>query len=187
MPPLGGRLSRVLRLRAGADGAGSVHARAGALSRALRLRAANLRATTASVLRALGHDALQGRDARLLRRLVVLEADASPTRHVECHALPGAKKKCERPNETTVHYVSKPEGAVKYYRTPEGARDGSSAPGYYWPRCSNSTRLGVGPNWSKCARSRSQVAQWKVLKSDCHKKESMTADPYMDTFVRDFA
>jgi hypothetical protein len=122
-----------------------------------------------------------------LRRLVVPEADASPTRHVECHALPGAKKKCERPNETTVHYVSKPEGAVKYYRTPEGARDGSSAPGYYWPRCSNSTRLGVGPNWSKCARSRSQVAQWKVLKSDCHKKESMTADPYMDTFVRDFA
>ena len=49
------------------------------------------------------------------------------------------------------------------------------------------TMLGVGPNWSKCARSRSQVAQWKVPKSDCHKKESMTADPYMDTFVRDFA
>ena len=120
-----------------------------------------------------------------LRRLFTIADQDSPTRHVPCHAKPGAKKQCKRPNETSVHYVSKPEGAVMYYTTPDGKRDGSSAPGYYHPRCAtNDTRKDgrlhwqVRP-WTRCAQARAHVATPQVQQAVCNSTE-----PYADEFVR---
>ena len=90
-----------------------------------------------------------------LRRLVVLTKNEYPTSHSICHAKAGAKKQCARPNETKTHYISNPAAGVKYYLTPEGRIDGSSAPNYYQPRCSNTS---APRRWSACDQARSHVA-----------------------------
>lgn len=75
-----------------------------------------------------------------LRGLVVLGDDELPLVHQVCHAKQGQKHPCVRPKESKAHYVSIPAAAINYYRTPDGKRDGSSAPAYFKPWCSNAAK-----------------------------------------------
>ena len=61
-----------------------------------------------------------------------VERMAMPTRD---HAFDRHMRRCIRPNESRTHYVSIPAAAVHYYRTPDGKRDGSSAPAYFSKYC----------------------------------------------------
>ena len=71
------------------------------------------------------------------RSMVVLSDRELPLKHQACHAKKGSQHSCKRPNETATHYVSLPAAAQNYYLTPEGKRDGSSAPAYFNPYCSS--------------------------------------------------
>ena len=70
-----------------------------------------------------------------LRRLVAHHGTELPIEHVPCHNKKGSRHPCIRPKENQTHYVSIPEASVNYAHTREGARYGSSAPGYFWPLC----------------------------------------------------
>jgi len=108
-----------------------------------------------------GKDICQQATHSSLRNLVVLSESESPTRHIPCHAKPRTKatKKniaCVRPNETEVHYVSKAEGAYTYFfKTAQGKIDGSSAPGYFKPKCSDDEDKLLA-TWTQCLEVRSQ-------------------------------
>ena len=104
-----------------------------------------------------------------LRRLVVLMPDEAPTQHSICHSKVGAKKQCVRPDESKTHYISNPAAGLKYYQTPQGELDGSSAPSYYHPRCSNDTS--EFQRWTACDQARSHVAPKGVLESMCSVKD----------------
>jgi len=103
-----------------------------------------------------------------LRRLVVLMHDEAPTQHSICHSKAGAKKQCIRPEESKTHYISNPAAGQNYYQTPQGGIDGSSAPSYYHPRCSNDTR--EFHKWTPCDQARSQGVPMGVLETTCNVK-----------------
>ena len=124
----------------------------------------------------------------LLNLMVWPESD-SPTRHVPCHSKVGKvqSKRCERPKESEVHYVSKPEGAYNYYHaTGVGKRDGSSAPGYFKPHCSDKPDTLLA-SWTECLQARAQSPPWQSRYNTMRQKDRMAkacpADAKMYTYV----